>query len=98
VRLELVEPDGMTVAVAGAGEWWRGEDRTWQCSPRDHGAAVDCTYSAAEVVAAVVAAVAVAAVAAAVVSVEVGRPEEAPWNHPEVPGSWGLETFAVAVG
>jgi hypothetical protein len=90
VILELVAPGGMT--EAGAGAWWRAEDQTWQCSPLDHGAAVDCTYSAAEVVAAVVAAVAAAAAVVVVVSVEVGRPEEAPWSHPEVPGSWGLET------
>ena len=52
-------------------------------------------------VAVAVVAVVAAAAAVVVVSVEVGRPEEAPWNHPEVPGSWGLETcscFAVAVG
>ena len=76
-----------------AGEWWRAGDQTSQCSPLDHVVAGDCTCSAVEAAAAAGAAVVAAAAAVVVVSVGVERPEEAPWNHPEVPGSWRLETY-----
>ena len=85
---ELEGPGGMTGSLAGA--WLKVAAQTWRYSLPDHGAAGDCRGAGA--VAAVLAAVVVAA-AAAVVSVAVERPEEAPWNHLEVPGSWRLETY-----